>query len=319
MLKAIIKQRELFESSMPSSLRKIAEQQSSIQSVLNSGAFNYAVEWDDTLQSLALNSDKWLNLSNSTGALASLENLKDIVRQNEDMFASFKQPIDFFETSIFSQIANNQNIIKDILPVFKSFNIDEIFEELEAIDEKYLANQESVSQLSATIAAKNSDCVGFTDAQQQIIKNIASQSSGSIKRFVEELIISLGVDAVKKIFMAIINIIYTTLVVILFSHEPSSQSEISSYESRVNILDNGESNSNKKLFKPFIAVTNQDFFLRAGRTKGAPLVYKDKVREQQSIEVVGQKGNWLKVEIKIGEGSITGWTQRHTINRVQMK
>ena len=133
-LKAIIKQQELFESSMPSSLRKIAEQQSSIQSILDSGAFKYVTEFANTAQDMGLNNNQWKTLKETAAAITSNNSFTDIMRQQEGMFEDLKKQVSLFDSVNFTQLVNSKGAMKDLTLTLEGFTIDEILREVKDIE-----------------------------------------------------------------------------------------------------------------------------------------------------------------------------------------
>lgn len=64
-------------------------------------------------------------------------------------------------------------------------------------------------------------------------------------------------------------------------------------------------------------MANQEFLIRAGRLKSAPVQYHEKVQVFQEVKVLGYMGNWLKVETECDEASIVGWVEKYKINKVK--
>ena len=344
-LKAIIKQQELFESSMPSSLRKIAEQQSSIQSILDSGAFKYVTEFANTAQDMGLNNNQWKTLKETAAAITSnnsftdivrqqegmFEDLKkqvslfdsvnlmqgssfnnkweeltdtvrampftnsftDIMRQQEGMFEDLKKQVSLFDSINFTQLVNSKGAMKDLTLTLKGFTIDDILGEVKDIE----VNNE-LSGVPATIT----------------VSDIKEKDTGVLRGNLEILIKRYGKSILSVVFFCI-----SVFIILNFSLAAENLEGLDILEliNEWKGLLSEKTKSEKK--KTYIATTKQDFFLRAGKTKSAPLIHPDKIFKDQQVEVVGSKGKWIKIQVQVGEGSLTGWTQRYTITRVHTK
>ncbi|CEA00533.1 hypothetical protein BN1050_00642 [Metalysinibacillus saudimassiliensis] len=292
-LKAIIKQQELFESSMPSSLRKIAEQQSSIQSILDSGAFKYVTEFANTAQDMGLNNNQWKTLKETAAAITSNNSFTDIVRQQEGMFEDLKKQVSLFDSVNFTQLVNSKGAMKDLTLTLEGFTIDEILREVKDIE----VNNE-LSGVPATIT----------------VSDIKEKDTGVLRGNLEILIKRYGKSILSVVFFCI-----SVFIILNFSLAAENLEGLDILEliNEWKGLLSEKTKSEKK--KTYIATTKQDFFLRAGKTKSAPLIHPDKILKDQQVEVVGSKGKWIKIQVQVGEGSLTGWTQRYTITRVHTK
>lgn len=292
-LKAIIKQQELFESSMPSSLRKIAEQQSSIQSILDSGAFKYVTEFANTAQDMGLNNNQWKTLKETAAAITSNNSFTEIMRQQEGMFEDLKKQVSLFDSVNFTQLVNSKGAMKDLTLTLEGFTIDEILREVKDIE----VNNE-LSGVPATIT----------------VSDIKEKDTGVLRGNLEILIKRYGKSILSVVFFCI-----SVFIILNFSLAAENLEGLDILEliNEWKGLLSEKTKSEKK--KTYIATTKQDFFLRAGKTKSAPLIHPDKILKDQQVEVVGSKGKWIKIQVQVGEGSLTGWTQRYTITRVHTK
>lgn len=237
-----------------------------------------------------------------------------VMRQYDNIEHLVNQP--YMEIiSLQSQLMNN------ILPMFSTLTIGEVLEQVEEFEQENLAPREHGTSGIPVVTTmnNNSSQAVFTEEEVEKLKKIAS-NSGTLKGFLMAVVVGLGVDAAKYI---ITEIIMPILLVVGSLVDESVESIVEGLESKameqvqysqepVKVKNDIQAN-----FKSYMGEVNQEFLLRAGRMKSAPVNYYEKVQPFQQVKVIGYRGNWLKVEIETVQGKLMGWVEGYKINKVK--
>lgn len=237
-----------------------------------------------------------------------------IMRQYENIEHLVRQP---YLEIIFQQ----SKLMNNILPMFSTLTIGEVLEQVGEFEQENLApRQQGTSDIPVEITVNNNSSQAlFTEEEVEKLKKIA-RNSGTLKGFLMAVVGGLGVDAAKYI---ITEIIMPILLVVSSLVDESVENIVEGLESKavkqiqysqepVKVKNDVPTN-----FKSFMGEANQEFLLRAGRMKSAPVIYHEKIQPFQRVIVIGYRGNWLKVEIETAQGILIGWVEGYKINKIK--
>lgn len=218
-------------------------------------------------------------------------------------------------------MSQQTQLMNNILPMFSTLTIGEVLEQVEEFEQENLVpRQQGTSDIPVEITVNNnSSQIVFTEEEVEKLKKIAS-NSGTLKGFLIAVVGGLGVDAAKYI---ITEIIMPILLVAGSLVDESVENIVEGLESEVvEQIEYSQEPAKvkgdvKANFKSYMGEANQEFLLRAGRMKSAPVIYHEKIQPFQRVKVVGYRGDWLKVEIEIEQVNLTGWVEGYKINKVK--
>lgn len=218
-------------------------------------------------------------------------------------------------------LSQQSQLMNNILPMFSTLTIGEVLEQVEEFEQENLVpRQQGSSDIPIEITVNNnSSQTVFTEEEVEKLKKIAS-NSGTLKGFLIAVVGGLGVDAAKYIITEIImpillvtgSLVYESVENTVEGLESEVVEQIEYSQEPAKVKDDV-----KVKFKSYMGEGNQEFLLRAGRMKSAPVIYHEKIQPLQRVKVVGYRGDWLKVEIGTTQGNLTGWVEGYKINKIK--
>lgn len=237
-----------------------------------------------------------------------------LIRQYDNLSHLVNQP--YMEV-----ISQQSQLINNILPMLSTLTIGEVLEQVEEFGHENIESyQQGNNDIPVEITINNnSSQTVFTEDEVEKLKKIAS-NSGTLKGFLLAVIGGLGVDAAKYVITEIImpillvlsSIVDESMEDILEGLESKAVEQVQYFQEPVKMK-----NEVQVKFKSYMGEANQEFLLRAGRMKSAPIVYHEKVQPFQRVKVIGYRSNWLKVEIEMEQGKLTGWVEGYRINKLK--
>lgn len=222
-------------------------------------------------------------------------------------------------------VSQQSQLINNILPVFSKLSVEDVLEQVKEFESEsesqraeFKLQGASETDIEVTVNNPISSQV-FSVEEMERLKEIA-KNKGTLKGFLMAVSFELGIDAVKyiitEIFMPILLVLGTfvddSVENLMDGLDEAFTEQVQYSKEQISVT-----NEVKVKFNEYVGESNQEFLLRAGRMKSAPVLYHSKIEPFQKVKVVGRRGNWLKVEVETAQGNLSGWVEGYKINKVK--
>ncbi|MEK5528529.1 hypothetical protein MKX79_03920 [Viridibacillus sp. FSL R5-0468] len=320
----IIKQQAKLREMLKSPISNILNQQAAFREALQSpinDILNQQIAFRETLQSPIS------DIVNQQAAIR--EALQSPINEILNQQAAFRESTQ----STLSELIRQHSAISpsDALASYnylRAVNFNELIEEYENNNQPIDASNDLPSTL--TVRTSNELTEEQLNQVSQLIEGTLQQlqnnQPGKFQKMIMDAFNSIGVDLVKNVFIFVLKHLWLLLIL---NSQVNHQVVIDSMQKQIPIGVKVDSSVVKKVIKDegiseyenihHIGIVRVETFIREGKSKNAPVTYSKKIKVNTVVNIIGKKGNWVKIEVALNEEYIDGWVEESKIVKLKKK